>query len=132
MWMIKKNSSGTQDDEGSIKLLDWEMVGLGSGPQDLGQYVLSNMDPIERLACEEDLIKAYYEELKQCGVEDVDWDYCWSEYKLGGVERWLWFLIYFVGQEGAMLEWAQFFHSQIASFMKDHKIRAADIVQPRP
>ena len=33
----------------------YEMTGLGSGPQDLGQYVLSNMDAKERRACEEEL-----------------------------------------------------------------------------
>lgn len=125
MWMI---DGGSKD---AIKLLDWEMVGLGSGPQDLGQYVLSNMDPAERRPCEEDLIRTYYEELKHCGVKDVDWDYCWNEYKIGGVERWLWFLVYFVGQEG-MKDWAQFFHNQIAAFMNDHNITADDIVQPRP
>jgi Ecdysteroid kinase-like family len=125
MWMI--NSQETQ----MLKLLDWEMVGIGSGPQELGQYVLSNMDPVERRDCEKDLIQAYFAELKRCGVTNVDWDYCWSEYKLGGLERWLWFLIYFAGQEG-MLEWSQFFHNQIAAFMKDHGITAADVVQPRP
>lgn len=133
MWMIDNNDDNkSEKDKGSIKLLDWEMVGLGSGPQDLGQYVLSNMDPAERRACEEDLIKSYFEKLKRCGVKNVDWEYCWSEYKLGGLERWLWFLVYFVGQGGAMMEWAQFFHNQIASFMHDHKITAADLVQPRP
>lgn len=130
MWMI--NNSNTSNDQEMLKLLDWEMVGLGSGPQDLGQYVLSNMDPAERRECEEDLIKTYYEELKKCGVTNVDWDYCWSEYKLGGLERWLWFLIYFSGQEGPIFDWAQFFHNQISEFMKDHKITADDIVQPRP
>ena len=44
----------------TIKLLDWEMVGLGSGPQDLGQYVISNMDPVERKECERELIEAYH------------------------------------------------------------------------
>lgn len=132
MWMINNTKAFSHCEEGNVKLLDWEMVGIGSGPQDLGQYVLSNMDPVERIACEKDLILTYYEELKKCGVEDVDWDYCWSEYKLGGVERWLWFLIYFLGQEGEMLEWAQFFHNQIASFMIDHEISASEIVQPRP
>ena len=124
MWML-------DNDKAMLKLLDWEMVGLGSGPQDLGQYVLSNMDPKERRECEQDLVKAYFEELKRCGVADVDWDYCWSEYKMGGLERWLWFLIYFAGQE-ALVDWAQFFHNQVAAFMKDHQITADDVVQPRP
>ena len=34
-----------------LRLLDWEMTGLGSGPQDLGQYVISNIDPTERYGC---------------------------------------------------------------------------------
>ena len=130
MWMINKDKDG--DNKEMLKLLDWEMVGLGSGPQDLGQYVLSNMDPTERRECEEDLIKAYFEELKKCGVTNVDWDYCWSEYKLGGLERWLWFLIYFAGQQGPIFSWTQFFHDQVSEFMKDHNITADDIVQPRP
>lgn len=124
MWMI-------ESEQNSIRLLDWEMVGLGSGPQDLGQYILSNMDPAERRKHERSLVEAYFEELKRCGVQNIDWEYCWSEYKIGGLERWLWFLIYFVGQDG-MLDWAQFFHNQIASFMTDHNLTAKDVVQPRP
>lgn len=128
MWMIN-----LEEDKTYLKLLDWEMAGLGSGPQDLGQYVLSNMDPFERQECEEDLIKAYFEELQKCGVTNVDWDYCWSEYKFGGLERWLWFLIYFAGQPpDALPGWAQFFHNQISAFMKDHNISADDVGQPRP
>lgn len=121
--------------DGSLRLLDWEMVGLGSGPQDLGQYILSNMDPAERRACESDLLQMYYQELMSCGVDEDKnqslWEYVWREYRIGGVERWLWFLIYFVGQRG-MTDWAQFFHDQIASFMQDHALTPADIVQPRP
>jgi hypothetical protein len=47
------------------------------------------------------------------------------------VERWLWFLIYFVAQPN-MADWAQFFHNQIAAFMEDHNLSADDITQPRP
>ena len=128
MWMIQQ-----KEEESYLKLLDWEMVGLGSGPQDLGQYVLSNMDPAERRESEEELVKAYFEELKRCGVSNVDWEYCWNEYKFGGLERWLWFMIYFAGQPPESLPgWAQFFHNQISAFMKDHQITADDVGQPRP
>lgn len=119
--------------DGTVRMLDWEMVGLGSGPQDLGQYVISNMNPLERRGCEHDLVRGYYEELVQNGVENEDdlWNYCWKEYKVGGVERWLWYMVYFVGQP-SLTDWAQFFHNQIASFMEDHKLTANDITQPRP
>lgn len=115
-----------------LKLLDWEMVGIGSGAQDLGQYVLSNMDPKERRSCERSLIASYYAELLRLGVKDFTWDECWKEYRIGGVERWLWFLVYFVGQEGPLLKWGQFFHDQISSFIDDHDITPNDIAQPRP
>jgi Ecdysteroid kinase-like family len=115
-----------------LKLLDWEMVGIGSGPQDLGQYILSNMNPTERRHCERSLLEDYYSELIRCGVKDLSWEECWKEYQIGGVERWLWFLVYFIGQKGDLLRWAQFFHDQIASFVADHGITAEDIVQPRP
>mmetsp|Transcript_16121 Transcript_16121/g.20677 ORF Transcript_16121/g.20677 Transcript_16121/m.20677 type:complete len:447 (+) Transcript_16121:1-1341(+) len=116
-----------------LRLLDWEMVGLGSGPQDLGQYILSNMDPKERRECEEELIRNYYEKLVRLGVQNFSWEDCWSEYKIGGLERWLWFLVYFCAQEGpVMTKWAQFFHNQIKEFVHDHKIRPEDITQPRP
>ena len=132
------SSNAPEQQQQQLRLLDWEMVGLGSGPQDLGQYVLSNMDPVDRRACERHLLRAYYDELLRCGVADDNesdnnslWDYCWREYTVGGVERWLWFLVYFLGQP-RLTEWAQFFHDQIAAFMEDHRLTAADITQPRP
>ena len=124
-------SSDTKEDY-DIRLLDWEMCGLGSGPQDLGQYILSNMDPVVRRECEEQLIKNYYQKLISLGVSDFSWDECWKEYKIGGLERWLWFLVYFCGQEGEMIKWGQFFHDKIQEFVHDHKICPVDITQPRP
>eukprot|EP00977_Amphora_coffeiformis_P029648 scaffold42123_cov221-Amphora_coffeaeformis.AAC.3 len=132
----------TNDHSGNFRILDWEMVGLGSGPQDLGQYVLSNMDPADRRVCERDLVQAYYDELVRCGVSPTNhyeddsettdlWEYCWKEYRIGGVERWLWFLVWFLGQP-TLREWTQFFHDQISEMMKDHNLTAADLTQPRP
>eukprot|EP00287_Rhodomonas_sp_CCMP768_P024463 CAMPEP_0202849904 /NCGR_PEP_ID=MMETSP1389-20130828/82150_1 /ASSEMBLY_ACC=CAM_ASM_000865 /TAXON_ID=302021 /ORGANISM="Rhodomonas sp., Strain CCMP768" /LENGTH=51 /DNA_ID=CAMNT_0049528015 /DNA_START=1 /DNA_END=152 /DNA_ORIENTATION=- len=37
---------------GSLKLIDWEMVGVGSGPQDLAQYMISHATPALRQECE--------------------------------------------------------------------------------
>jgi hypothetical protein len=116
----------------SVRLIDWEMVGIGSGPQDLGQYVISNMDPDVRRSCENELIKSYWNELHLLGVRDVTWEYCWHEYTVGGLERWLWFLIYFLDKGGSLDKWAQFFHDQISAFMHDHKLTADVITQPRP
>jgi Ecdysteroid kinase-like family len=113
-----------------IRLIDFEMCGLGSGPQDLGQYILSNMDPIERRQDERKLIQDYHAELLAHGVE-VDWECCWREYVHGGLERWIWFLVYFLSQTETLPGWAEFFHSQMASFVQDHDITADKIGQPR-
>ena len=128
LWNTTKNRTVDQ-----LKLIDWEMVGLSSGPQDLGQYVISNMDPVDRRACEKELVRAYYDELLRNGVKDDEndlWDFCWNEYQIGGVERWLWFLVWFLGQEN--LQFSQFFHDQIAAFMHDHDLTAENLTQPRP
>ena len=67
-------------------------------------------------------------------LASLTWDECWKEYTIGGVERWLWFLVYFLGQadDSPLLKWAQFFHNQISEFLKDHQIGPNDVVQPRP
>ena len=124
-------------------MLDWEMVGIGSGPQDLGQYILSNMSINERRECELRVIKAYYDELiKSCSRSGnlaasssfITFEECFREYKIGGIERWLWFLVYFCGQDDGspLLKWAQFFHDQIRAFIHDHNLKPNDFIQPRP
>jgi hypothetical protein len=116
--------------ERKIRLLDWEMCGLGSGPQDLGQYIISNMEPKARRKHDKSLVEAYYRTLLSCGVK-VSWDHVWREYQVGGMERWMWFLAYFVGQAG-FEKWAQFFHDQMASFLNDHGLTPEDFTQIRP
>lgn len=131
----EKDSKGF-DEAKALRVLDWEMVGVGSGPQDLGQYVLSNMCIEERRSCEERIVKHYWEELIIHGVDRslFTWEECWREYRIGGVERFLWFLVYFCGQpkSSPLLKWGQFFHDQIAAFLKDHDLNPADFQQPRP
>lgn len=142
MWNINKDN--TKNSYQKIQLLDWEMVGIGSGPQDLGQYIISNMNSKERRECEYDIIHSYYNELKRYGSStnntNIDFDivtynYVFNEYIIGGIERWLWFLVWFLGQQNdnpSLNGWAQYFHNQISEFMNDHNITANDITQPRP
>jgi hypothetical protein len=90
------------------------------------------MDPCERRECEEKFTSNYYSKLVRLGVQNLSWEECWREYTIGGLERWLWFLVYFCAQSGPMLKWAQFFHDQIKEFVHDHNIQPEDITQPRP
>lgn len=135
LWMINQDPN-VASSSSKIKIIDWEMCGIGSGPQDLGQYILSNMEPDVRREHERDLVRAYYDELlrnvRENDRESITWDYVWDEYRIGGLERWLWFLVYFLGQGLKFRPWAQFFHDQMASFVNDHGLTPADVTQVRP
>jgi hypothetical protein len=109
---------------GVVKLVDWEMVGVGSGPQELGQYVISNMTPEDRRGCEATLVREYYDSLRKNGVpESFTFEMCWREYVYGGLARWLWFLCYYAAANDELTaKSGAFFHSQVSAFMKDHKV----------
>jgi hypothetical protein len=63
--------AGPENPSRSVRRIDWEMVGLGSGPpQDLSQYVLSNMDPAVRRSCERHLVETYFKALCLAGVNN--------------------------------------------------------------
>lgn len=116
-----------------IYLINRHFEGLGSGPQELGQYIISNMETSDRRKYELQLIRNYYDRLIQLGVKDFTWKSCWYEYKIGGLERWIWFLVYFCAQNNPeMIKWAQYFHNQIKDFAHDHGIQPEDVTQPRP
>jgi hypothetical protein len=112
-----------------VKLIDFEMVGVGSGPQDLGQYVIANMIPSERRACEHRILREYFDELTKV-VDNFSFEQCWEEYVIGGAERWCWFVAYIAG--GTDVPGGQFFHDQLSAFMRDHKLTAEKLTQVRP
>lgn len=78
-----------------LTTVDWEMVGFGSGPQELGQYIISHCSPAVRRECELELLREYYDELLKSGVKDFTWETCLAEYIEGGIGRWMWFLAWF-------------------------------------
>ena len=41
-------------------LLDWENVGVGSGPQEIAQFLISHMDPGLRATVESEVGQEYY------------------------------------------------------------------------
>jgi hypothetical protein len=111
-----------------LVILDFEVVGFGSGPQDLSQFLISHMAPDTRRQCEDRLVRAYYDELIERGVTDYTWEQCWSDY-ITGCERWVWLLALLCGMcPGKMV---QYWHDQLMHFMNDHGITADKIGQPR-
>ena len=130
MWIPGPSAS----DPGYLKLLDFEVVGFGSGPQDLAQFLISHMDPTLRKSCEEQLVREYYDELCQApavagAASKFTWESCWDEYVRGGSERWIWLLAILSVMCPPKL--TQYFHDQVASFLKDHGVTASSVDMPR-
>mmetsp|Transcript_18116 Transcript_18116/g.39066 ORF Transcript_18116/g.39066 Transcript_18116/m.39066 type:complete len:281 (+) Transcript_18116:1-843(+) len=129
LWVNQRSQSAR------LCLIDFEMVGLGSNAQELGQYLISHMRPDARRACERDLVAAYHAELTTrlrersvAEAESYTLDACWSEYVAGGAGRWAWFVPYLAS---AMPELGQFFHDQLAAFLHDHVQDASKAPMPR-
>ncbi len=129
----------------SLVILDWEVVGLGCGPQDLAQYLISHATPELRREIEEQLVREYYAVLTGvdvahwAGAAEADrhfvdgsvytWEMCWRDYVQGGSERWVWLFAYLTGLCPDNMN--QYFHDQVGAFMRDHGVSAENIGMPR-
>jgi hypothetical protein len=118
-------------DMARIVLLDFEQLGVGSGPQDLGQYVISHMDPEVRRRHQDDLLHLYHDELARGGVDIAEFTFedCRKEYVAGALERWVWLLGYMAGCCPEALN--RYLHDQVHAFMVDFGVNADSIGQPR-
>jgi hypothetical protein len=96
------------------------------------------MAPALRRASERELIAGYQTEvvalLRAKGLdaeaERFTPDACWAEYVAGGAARWLWFVAAMVAW-GLPLKAHQFFHDQLAAFLRDHVPDPAKCEMPR-
>ena len=112
-------------EEQKILLIDFEMVGLGSPAQELGQWTISHLEPAARRACERGLVSNYHSELvsvlQETGKAEeaaaFPLEACWEEYVAGGAGRWAWFVPVLIRLCGPAM--GQFFHDQLAAFLHD-------------
>ena len=127
--MMWKSKSG--DDAKHIVLLDWEVVGLGNGAQDLGQYFISHSSPEARREMENASLHLYYSELLLSGISEAEysWEDCRADYVAGGFERWVWLLSSLTAMCPPKM--VQYFHDQCSAFMVDHSITPENVGQPR-
>jgi len=104
----------------SSRFVDLEQVGLGSGPQELGQYLISHLSPTERKAYEGRIIDVYVATLCECLPSNmsVDKQLIRTEVIVGGYLRWLWLL----GALGGMVPppMLQGFIDKMEGFRNDH------------
>jgi hypothetical protein len=117
--------------ERRLAVLDFEAVGLGSGPQELAQFLISHMAPAARRACEAPLLREYHDELLRAGGARValTWRACQEEYVAGGAERWVWLLA--VLAAACPPDMVRFWAAQLDAFLEDHGVTAESVGMPR-
>jgi thiamine kinase-like enzyme len=116
--------------------VDWEMAGVGSGAQDLAQYLISHMDPAERKTNENFFLHEYFETFNfylnlnkgsnsssnSSEHKESSMVYTFEKFKQdfvhGGVERWIWLLILLSSMCSDKM--VRFFHDQVLAFVMDH------------
>ena len=121
MWVRQRTASAKQ------YLMDFEMVGVGSGAQELGQYTISHAAPAMRRVNEAEWVRTYHvqlcDDLRARGLtaaaEAYTYDVCFAEYVQGGAGRWAWFVPVLIAM-GLPAPMNQFFHDQLAAFLHDH------------
>jgi hypothetical protein len=123
--------SRSEHSEHCLAVLDFEAVGLGSGPQELSQFLISHMAPAARRACEESLLREYHEELLRagCGRVALPWRACLEEYVAGGAERWVWLLAVLASM--CPPDMVRFWAAQLDAFLEDHGVTADSVGMPR-
>ena len=112
----------------NVRVFDWENVGWGSGPAELGHFYLAIADS-KAWGKEQQLkiVRIYYEALVSANaqVKDVmDFDHCWKEFVLGGF-RWHLLFLPFVEQDPGA---GPYYFDQYDCFVKIHDIKPDDIV----
>ncbi|HEX4465542.1 MAG TPA: phosphotransferase [Solirubrobacteraceae bacterium] len=65
----------------SCTVVDWQTVGWGPAMTDAAYFIGGALDPQERRAAEEQLVRAYHGELIANGVTEFGWEQCWEEYR---------------------------------------------------
>ncbi len=119
--------------EGIVRLVDWEMVGLGSGAQDLGQYMISHVKPAVRREIEGECLSSYYETLTSDPTgkvtrDNYSFEECKKDYAMGGAGRWMWMLCLLSAMcPDAMV---QYFHDQVLAFLMANNITEENICMP--
>ncbi len=113
-----------------LVLLDWEAVGVGSGPQDLGQFLISHSSPSARRAVEDAALARYHAELQALNPKvAMTLAECRAEYAAGGAGRWFWLLPLLAVYCPPVM--AKYFHDQLLAFVDDHGFTAENVPAPR-
>ena len=74
---------GDPDSREALVVLDWQLIGYGSGARDLAYFVGQSLDVPTRRAIETELLEIYYRGLIRGGVSSYSFDQLRDDYRLG-------------------------------------------------
>lgn len=135
-----KNEEEATVETPRLILLDWEVVGVGSGPQDIGQYLISHTPPNDAHEMLDEITSVYRDTLVET-IDAADATHSSSEIPpledlrreiiYGGFERWVWLFGYMCGC-GVPPLYMQYFHDQVYGWASANGISIATVGMPRP
>ena len=113
-------ASSVENGKIELILVDWEAVGVGSGPQDLGQFLISHSDAAEAVGTLDQITSLYRETLIDTVAETnpslvssvPSAESIRREIIYGGIERWVW-LFAVMCNMSISSTYMQYFHDQI-------------------
>ncbi|MEE8456422.1 MAG: phosphotransferase, partial [Acidimicrobiia bacterium] len=78
---------GSQPDDPSAVLIDWQTTGRGKGISDVAYLLISSLSPQDRRRSERRLVDLYHRYLISSGVEGYTLDQCWSDYIVSAASK---------------------------------------------
>ena len=127
-FMVVKKGDVVADGESDwdLVLLDWEVVGVGSGPQEIGQFLISHTTPASRAPYFQLIVEQYVASFNAArGESTITVAEATHEVVYGGLGRWVWLLAY-IAASGAPPVATQYFHDQVWGFMQEHAVMTED------
>lgn len=89
---------GKTDDDPPVTIIDFQTARLGPPGVDAAYLLGASLSIEDRQASDQELVKAYHQQLLSAGIEDFDFDACWQSYREGA----LYGVFLFVGMAGGV------------------------------
>jgi thiamine kinase-like enzyme len=70
-----------------VAIVDWQAAGRGIGISDAAYFLISSLPTQLRRQHEYELVRTYHRLLVASGVQDYDFDRCWSDYKFSAAAK---------------------------------------------
>ena len=67
----------------TVTVVDWQSVTVGAPLSDVAYFLGAGLLPEARRACEESIVRGYYERLRAAGIDGYSWNDCWTDYRRG-------------------------------------------------